>query len=863
VENGQTFPLLKSNRELIYIIVISFLICWIITGSTGFLVHPLKNIIALLGVISIIIISFSYKRPKLIFFVLQIVTFGISILLFIFWHTQVIIPGLAMILASIACGRENHKRRVFLSLSFVIFCYGLYRFILTSNGSLWIFFDVISSSLSSFAGFITGNKLKTGMTFAGIDYLLLTLSWYLMCLLHNSKKKLQYGLIWISIILLSHFIYLIIITGVPGFLSLLPKSDGETIPPVTLFFQKAIPWNLPVIALLIHLVLSSLLYIFSDWNDVSLKTKLETNKVVCFIKKYRLGYISAILFSIIISLLIYLFSEKAEFKGKKAVLYEKGYLNWLRPQHGDYGRLSIGMYGNLPDFIMSLGAEVEVTPDLSRDNLSDADLLILIYPNEPWEKGQLERIWNFVRSGGSLLVMGEHTVLEKDGRNRINEVIEPSSIRVNFDSTMFAIGGWLHSYETLSHPITNGIADDRNQFGIVVGASLDISWPARPLIIGKWGYADYGDRTTASMMGNSTYDSGEKLGDLVLVAEQQIGKGKIIVFGDTSSLSNGIIIGAHPFVARLFAYLADRGHFNNASLRFTLAFIVGIILIALLFLLHDPLVTFLCAVGYIVPLIVCLYLNNSLYNMYPQRSEEKGIKISYIDFSHNNISSAESWRLDGTMGLSLNLFRNGYLNFALAEFQQEKLEQAHVFVCIAPQSTISHHEVKSLKDLVYDGLILIINAGYKERYGCENLLKAFGFGYHGMYTEAESHILKENRPEPMGFFKSPYLYTGDYYVFVRFFAGWPITCDARDSEILAYGYRDLPMIIMRRFGKGKVVFIGDSYFSTNQNLELESGEPFEGMRENVHFWRWFLTYLNDRPMWIPPNPRQVIKTETE
>ena len=49
-------------------------------------------------------------------------------------------------------------------------------------------------------------------------------------------------------------------------------------------------------------------------------------------------------------------------RGKKIVLFEKGFLNWLRPQHGDYGRLSIGMYGMVPDYLRSLGATVVVAP---------------------------------------------------------------------------------------------------------------------------------------------------------------------------------------------------------------------------------------------------------------------------------------------------------------------------------------------------------------------------------------------------------------------------------------------------------------------------------------------------------------------
>ena len=66
--------------------------------------------------------------------------------------------------------------------------------------------------------------------------------------------------------------------------------------------------------------------------------------------------------------------------------------------------------------------------------------------------------------------------------------------------------------------------------------------------------------------------------------------------------------------------------------------------------------------------------------------------------------------------------------------------------------------------------------------------------------------------------------------------------------------KDPAVILLRRIGRGKMVVVADSDFATNQNLEREGGQPFEGLRENAHFWRWLLTYVNDLPTWVPPKP---------
>ena len=77
------------------------------------------------------------------------------------------------------------------------------------------------------------------------------------------------------------------------------------------------------------------------------------------------------------------------------------------------------------------------------------------------------------------------------------------------------------------------------------------------------------------------------------------------------------------------------------------------------------------------------------------------------------------------------------------------------------------------------------------------------------------------------------------------------------------GGEDTPVIVMRRLGKGRLVVVGDTAFAMNKNLEVESGAPFELMRENPHFWRWLLTMLRDEPEWTPPSPEEQVAREEE
>jgi hypothetical protein len=126
----------------------------------------------------------------------------------------------------------------------------------------------------------------------------------------------------------------------------------------------------------------------------------------------------------------------------------------------------------------------------------------------------------------------------------------------------------------------------------------------------------------------------------------------------------------------------------------------------------------------------------------------------------------------------------------------------------------------------------------------EPLLDAFGFRV-GLAEDAAIE------PTPMGHFKAPYLESEGKRVYVRFHAAWPVACSDPNARPIAYGRDNRPVILMRRIGQGKVVLIGDAGFAMNKNLENESGAPFEGLRENADFWRWFLTVLRDQEMWLP------------
>lgn len=811
---------------------------WVSSGSFGLLAHPLTRALTLgLLAAAVLVLPLRVQRTRLLLWYVAVAI--VAVLMIVSSLPVVNISGVALVLAFGALLFSGRDRAVLLSAAVGVAVLALYRTAYTTIPLVGLAADSFGQVLGRFAGLFSSRRLNVGATFAGLDYLVTLLPlWAVWMSLAGPPrtKRVLYGL---AAILAGHGVYLVVLSYVPELLAWVPRpaaSDGWS---WAGFFHKALPWNVPVLAGAIYALLAAALFRWSTWTPIVPASSQRR------VGEHRSTYI-LLLAAVLLPAVTSFYPAAPSLKGKKIVFYEKGFLNWLKPIHGSYGRLGSGMYGMLPVYLESLGAQGVISKDLSEEDLRDADALVLIFPDQLWADGQLDRIWSFVRRGGSLLVLGEHTTRDRDGSNRFNDVLKPASLRVEFDCATFAVGGWLQSYEAMIHPTTVGIPDDRNQLGIVIGASVRAGWRARPIVVGRWGWSDLGDEGSGrAMIGNERYDPGERLGDVLLAAEQPVGKGKVVVFGDTSSLTNGINVSSHVFTSRLFAYLAEGSFRAHAGWRQFLGVLLTVAIVGLLIRQPNERTVALSVLALAGSFAVTSRATSHAWEAFPDGRIKSPNNLVYIDTSHLEASSGESWRGDGVGGLVLTLMRNGYLTLSLPQLDAARLQRAGLFLSVAPHRSYSSAERKVIRDFVANGGIFVLTAGCDEAGPSRPLLSDLGFSIGTERLDARETV-------PMGHFKSPYLRSEDQRVFVRFHAAWPVICAAADTQVIAYGRDNLPVVIMRRIGAGKVVVIGDTRFATNDNLEQEDGEPFEGRRENADFWRWFLTQLRDEPVWVPP-----------
>ncbi len=890
VNRGSDTPLAPASRRSEAGPVVSALAglvaAWVAAGSVGLLAHPLRRVLTGLLLLGAALVLSRWQLPGwriAIRRLFQIATVAACLAA----PQQVLhVVACAVAMGWLAAGQRPQCSPVLAAAAVGVWIFALYQFAVSLVPWGWWMADQAAGVLSRFISLLSPWPLSVGPTFAGLDYVVLSLAFGLVLLGQSARPaRRRAATRWCGAVILTHLVYLLLVASFPKWRAWLPdievKSAFPGLPGKTKPLGEMILWQLPLLGLLLHGPVLAWL------AGRTAARRIETEPTAAsagqtpqpaagasrqpesasrparrrpaWLPALEGVSIAVLALALIVPVLTLLQPAPLSLRGRKIVVYEKGFLNWLKPEHGQYGRLTVGMYGMWPMFFEHYGARCVISPDLSAQDLADADLLVLIFPNRPWEAGQLERIRSFVARGGSLLVLGEHTVREKDGGNRFNDVLGPTAMRVAFDSAMFAVGGWLHSYQALAHPAALGIRDDRNQFGVVIGASVLARLPARPLLIGRWGWNDPGDPTNdetrgGSMMGNQKYDAGERLGDVLLAAEQRWGRGRIMVFGDTSGFTNGILYGSHPYVAALMAALCQKADIESWRLWAALAGLVA--LGALTLRQPRAMPTALSALALAGATWAAATWTARMANVLPDGRKPGPNLLAYVDTTHLERASGESWRPTGLGGLQLTLMRNGYLPLALPEFTLARLERAGLLFCAAPGRPFTARERAAVRRFVENGGIFILTAGWPESAASRSLLADFGF-YIGNRGAAEGY---GPEPKPFGHFKAPYYNGGDYMAYVRFHAGWSVECTEPDVQPLAYGPRNPlsgadPMVIaMRRIGRGKIVVVADTHFAACQNLENEDGSPFEGMRENADFWRWLLTLLNDQPLWTPPKP---------
>ncbi len=473
------------------------------------------------------------------------------------------------------------------------------------------------------------------------------------------------------------------------------------------------------------------------------------------------------------------------------------------PSEDVYG-VHNGLFGMIFHYFRDLGCQIQLGVDWNKISPEAADLLLMINPHGKMEPTEKEKILSFINKGGRLLLLGDHTHmfgLDNDYFNLTKEL----GISFNFDTAIYFRYLWRGCLRSPYLTWDRMLKDKRYSPNIVQGASLTATYPAVPLIIGEYGWSDMGDlENEPGYLGDRIYETHERTGDLVLAAKRDYGMGQIIVFGDTSFIQNSPFSTSYPFIRLYLSYLL-----SNKKNRWRILLPLLFLVLTLLYALNEtsikkytriPAIMFsLLIMLTFVTLALVISSKNTYFNL-PETTESlrAGIDNYFYPVYYN---SDWDWTNRGIGGLKNTLIREKFLPYVAFNLNAIKDHSVEIFFLIGPYKKLLKGEVESLIGYVEQGGNLFISAGYEHKEQITEISKRIGIKILNIpYSCLEGN---------------------DTNLGLRFVSAWPLAVE-QDGEwnIICKTWDDKPLIAERRIGSGRVIFVGDSYFFENRNLEM-------------------------------------------
>lgn len=466
-------------------------------------------------------------------------------------------------------------------------------------------------------------------------------------------------------------------------------------------------------------------------------------------------------------------SQHKDIRSQQILFWDTG-LDFELPVYGRYGLDDVGMFGVLIRYLQTRGNQCLIEKELDISKLDEMDILCIINPMRGLTYDEISEIYQFVENGGITILAGDHTG-EEQIRQPINSILERVDISLNFDSAIPFKSLWGGKYEKRGE-LTKHIDDSQVQ--MVVGASLQIPPNAKPLICVKEGYSDRGDMQNRKdgYLGDMRFFAGERIGDLVLAAQLNYGDGKFLVFGDTSLFQNTVLPYSHTFIDAIFQQNSDyaQGSFDKIQ-------------------------------GEVYH---CVINSNHLESIYRDKSKDS------IDGFLTNLLRADFLPL-------INL------SSSISELCENK-EELKLIVLIEPALDFSRKEIRSLENFMRRGGNLIVCADYKSPRASKNLVGHFGFSFEKIPI---GRISPDKDPDMAFWDACPILYEG---------LGLQ-TYQTQDVKSLMSIW-DYSVIAQKNIGDGAFYLISDGSFLKNKNLE-DIKEYREG---NIDFIKNLLEEIKKR-----------------
>ncbi len=854
IENLPERPGIAAPKPIraLFILVLGLLASWLAAGSLGWLAPPLQKALTWLALAAIVIVSLAGRRriaPSDGLLLAGAAT--IALLLTAFSLPAVNIIAVAIVLAAIAQVRTGTTSQVSGSAALAATVLAVYRLACDGSAVAWVFADGTGRLEGLWAGWLTGRPLLIGASFGGVDFLVLMFALTTAWLIATPRPRARRAAWAVLFILLAQTTYLVILAFIPDVVALLPQTmpKYDDLSHLGIWtwgnaMRTLLLWNLPLVAALFQCTVAAGMFATTTWHapptdlpgdseanpsaaegkrrnrSLQDETALKGNGRRQWADVRRWGPAGLLLLA---AVTLTLSPVKPDLTGRRIVAYDDGATDWSAADPGAVPPGHSPRYGLLPMLVQSLGGQFIRSRDLADAALQDADLLLVLPSRSAADAAALasipddvsERITRYVSAGGRLIVAGEPETSPGVRENALNALLDFTAMSFRDDTANSLTERWEDNLQSASRAATASSCPGTNHFSFDRAASIRTRWPAGPLIVGRWAWDELGsdpERPEAL-----PYAPGNHLGDLVLAAQQNVGRGTVVVLGSASCMSNDGIPFSYTFTGPLLAALAANHSTPLAWWRQVLGLAAAGAAIVLLYRHVEPLGIAAAGLALALAMIACNLFNNARPELLPAGPKAGGPPIIYVDGSHLEAMGRDPWGENGIGRLMRVLADSNYLPLVAPDLSPDRLNQAAMLISIAPARAFSSGEIAAVNSYVEEGGFFLSTVGSPDAEPSRAMLE--NFELHIPPTPVPPRV-QDRETTPLGHFGYPSDESGE--ALVKFYAGWPVS-GRPGAETWSK-----PVIVGSLTGRGQAYLIGDSAFALNKNFDSDA--------PNATFW---------------------------
>ena len=458
----------------------------------------------------------------------------------------------------------------------------------------------------------------------------------------------------------------------------------------------------------------------------------------------------------------------------------------------EFGMGNIGLFGDMPEFLRRLGYRT-VTLDSLAGIPPDVRCIFCPSFSRLLADAEYAAVEEFLQGGGRMVAVAEHTNLDGNA-DVLNPLLKPHGLSVNFDNTNGLIGEGL-----------TGAAPVRGPLGMALsltpylthnrGASLSIDGGlASPVLIGDFWQADRGDSLypDRGYLSDGRFSPGDQLGNVILMAYVEAGKGLIFVSGDSSPFLNQNLAYNAPFLARLFKLLTSSASLESPRLILMAAMLLASALVAALWTV--PRLRRALSAGALAALGVA----GVLFAIVERGTRNDAMILgstqwAVISTRENNALDRDPFSPGSPTALALQVFRAGRVPL-VGDWQSAGRDAKLVFI-INPGIVPTRDELDRLSKRVKSGGHLVLS----------------GDGNNRAFIRTAEYFGFQITDEPLGSLSGVGLTT---------YTAWRVRKVPATAQALIAG--DVIIGGDVSWGSGRVTLIADGGFLLSKNLETES-----------------------------------------